>query len=228
MNKRSFLLTLAAGLLACSLATVEARAGTILVNEAEGTFNFVLTANGAGQYTISYTVALLTGINSTPLSTGPIVSTFANKTVDITSTTTSGPFTSYTLSETPASKSYGTGAGSIQTATLTNTVSTAYAVSGFLNVSGTVTGVPSALLETSATSPTIYDFSLFANGGSIALTYNKVGTDFAAVLKNGGTITGTGGFTETAAPEPASIALLGIGMTGLLALRRVLKRSFRA
>ena len=78
---------------------------------------------------------------------------------------------------------------------------------GFLNLNGSITSVSSALLETTATAPTIYDFSPFSSGGSIALTYNKVGADFADVIAHGGTITGTGGFTEVAVPEPGSMAL---------------------
>jgi hypothetical protein len=224
MRRRSFLLSLAAGLLACSVAAVGARAGTVPVSEAEGTYNFTLVADGAGHITISYSGALLTKINDVAIPTGSIISTFDNKMVTITSTTTSGPFTSYTAAETSADKHYGTGVDSIQTATLSNTVSNGTAVQGFLNLNGSITGVLSPLLETTATTPTVYDFTPFAAGGSIALTYNKVGTDFAAVIANGGTITGTGGFTELAVPEPASMALLGIGMTGIFALRRFLKR----
>ncbi len=60
----------------------------------------------------------------------------------------------------------------------------------------------------------------------MSLTYNKVDADFATVIANGGTITGTGAFTEVGnvVPEPSSIALLGIGLSGVLAFRRYFKR----
>jgi len=225
MSKRSIALFLAAGLLACSLGATSARAGTVMVTEDEGTFNFTLTVTTPDVLTISYSGALLTKINEVLIPTGSIASTFAPKTVTITSTATFGAFTAYTAAETGANKSYGTGLGAISTATLTNTVSTGTAVQGFLNLNGAITGVPAALLETTATAPTVYDFSPFSSGGSIALTYNKVGADFASVIAHGGTITGTGGFTEVAVPEPGSMALLGIGMAGFLAFRRYLKRT---
>jgi hypothetical protein len=226
MHKRSLFLALAAAVVACSLGARESRAGTVMVSEAEGTYNFTLMSDGAGHISITYSGVLLTKINDALIPTGSIASTFGAKTVDVTSTTSVPPFTLYTVAETTADKDYGTGAGSISTATLSNTVSTGSAILGFLNLNGSITGVPAPLLETTATSPTVYDFSPFLTGGQIALTYNKVGVDFAAVIAAGGTVSGTGGFTEVASvPEPSSMALLGIGLTGFLTLRRFFKRT---
>ena len=67
---------------------------------------------------------------------------------------------------------------------------------GFLNLNGTVTSVISPDLETTGSSPTIYDFSPFTKGGIMSLTYNQAGVDFANIIANGGTVTGTGGFSE--------------------------------
>lgn len=227
MRRRSFLLALAAGLLACSFGSMNATAGTVPVFQDAGTYNFTLTSNGAGQVTISYSDVLLTQINGpvSPL----IASTLGTTTLDVTNTVSAPPLTSYTLSQpTAGSKTFGT--GGILTATLDYKLTGGFAINpGFLNLVGSVTSVPAPLLETTGTSPTIYDFSPFSTPGNVmTMSYTEAGANFAAVIASGGTISGTGGFSEiaaTAVPEPSSLALLGIGMTAFLAYRRVFKRS---
>ena len=54
MSKRSIALFLAAGFLACSLGATGARAGTVMVSEDEGTFNFTLTVTTPDVLTITY------------------------------------------------------------------------------------------------------------------------------------------------------------------------------
>jgi hypothetical protein len=231
ISKRSFLLALAAGLLACSVGATGAMAGSVLAYEAEGTFDFVLTANGSGVFTISYTSVSLTKIDNALIPGGPIVSSFGNSGVAVTSTVSTPPLTSYTLFDPPPPdvQHLGTGAGEIDTAEVTFNLTEGFALSpSFLNLRGLVVGAPAPLLETSTTSPTIDNFAPFdVAGGTMSLTYNKVDADFAAVIANGGTITGTGAFTELAnvIPEPTSIALFGIGLSGVLAFRRYFKRA---
>ncbi len=223
MRTRVFLLALAAGLVACSFAPGEARAGTVLASSDTGTFSFTLTADGMGHFTISYTNVSLSSINGSAPVGGAIASSFGTTSATVSSSTSVPPFTLYTLSSTAASNSFGT--GGIQTATLTNTVSSGYANDGFLNLSGSITGVTSPNLQTTSTAGTVYDFSPFAGGGDITLTYTKSGSSFAAVIKNGGTISASGSFSEQAVPEPTSMALLGIGLTGFLAFSRLFKRA---
>jgi hypothetical protein len=233
MNRRLLFLMLAAGLLVCGFGATRATAGTVHVTETEGTYNFVLTSDGAGHVSITYSLASITAINGAAIATGPIAATFSGDALTVTSTTTttipfSGALTSYTFGESPpGTQSFGTGAGAISVATLSDSVAGGFTgpSTQFLNLVGGVTGAVAPILETTVTSPTTYDFSNFNAGGAIAMSFNKVGANFAAVISHGGTISGTGGFTELdAVPEPASMALLGIGMTGFFAYRRFLKR----
>jgi hypothetical protein len=206
-------------------------AGSVIATEAEGTFDFILTANGSGDINITYTAVVLTKINGTLLPGGPITSTFQTENVTVTSTLSTPPLTTYGINDPPPPgiQSYGTGAGKIDTAEVSFHLTQGFALSpSFMNLRGLVVGVPAPFLETSTTAPIIYNFAPFSlAGGTMSLTYNKVDADFAAVIAHGGTITGTGAFTEvsTAVPEPISIALLGIGISGVVVFRRYFKRT---
>jgi hypothetical protein len=94
----------------------------------------------------------------------------------------------------------------------------------FFNASGAVT----ALLANA--NPT-YDFSKFGLPGATenftftATTFGGGANSFASLFTNvGATAVGNGSFSQAAVPEPASMALLGIGMSGFFALRRFFNR----
>jgi len=227
MHKRFFLVALALGLSACSFGEMNAMAGTVPVTSDGGGFNFTLTAS-SGVLTITYSDVSLTSINGTSPAGGPITGTFSTATVDVLSSSpsppSSGGLTTYVLSEPGlgATKSFGT----TLVGETKNQVSSGFSLGGTLSFSGLITSVVSPLIETPGTSPTIYSLAPLGNPGSvILLTYNSVGHSFGSAIASNGTISGTGSFTEIAGvPEPASMALLGIGMTCFLAFRRYFVR----
>ena len=129
----------------------------------------------------------------------------------------------YTLTSATLAKVIGTDSATASLAyNLTSAVAPA-ALPNFLNISGTVTGVPTN------NNPT-YDFSPFAPGGgmiNVTLTATNFGggaTNFATLISTvGGTATGNGSFSQIV-PEPATLSLLGIGMSGLVAFRRIFRK----
>ena len=224
MLRRSILSALAAALLACSVGIGNATAGTVMVTSDAGTFDFTLTSNGLGSIIITDTNAELTTINGATPAGGPIAAAFADVSAIATLLVSSPPVTTYSLS---GSSLNTLGDGSISNASLEYNLTSAVAINpSFLDVYDTITGVSSPLLETTGTSPTVYNFSEFAGGG-LTRAYTSVGADFASIIANGGSVSGTGAFSEAvnSVPEPSSMALLGIGMTAVLVFRRVFRRS---
>jgi hypothetical protein len=86
----------------------------------------------------------------------------------------------------------------------------------------TLTGAPLGSLEASLANPTV-TFN-FANGGVTSFLVTK---DINVVGgSNGATLSVIDqAYSSTSVPEPASLALLGIGMTGFLAFRRFFKKT---
>jgi hypothetical protein len=216
MNTRSLFVVVVALLVACGLGAGQAQAGLTKVTDAEGNFSFTITGGGSpNSATLTFSNVFLTTINGSLLPTS-IGSSFSTLSFTMTPSGTSTVAASGS-----ASTTFGTTSGSQAelTYSLTNGIATNF---GFLNLNGSITGLPQNSLPG-------YDFSPFLTGMNAALTLapQKTGGTFADLISSGsGTITGTGGFTETVSvtPEPSTMAIFGIGLAGLFAVRRYYKR----
>jgi len=243
MRMKSVVLGLAACVTAVLLGGSPAKAGTTAVTSDSGSLstftvtNEGVTGSGVGAVTTLKIVLTtpanesLADINGSPIT--PIAAAF---TTTETLTLTNDGFGLYTVASGNYTKTFGSGSVATLTYNLNgNPIASGGTLGGnsfdgTLNLSGTVTGV-------TANSLPGYDFSAFDNGlGVINLTltgetFSGTGTHtFASVIAtDGATVSGSGSFSEASAvPEPASVALLGIGMAGFFAYRRLCKRTANA
>jgi hypothetical protein len=176
---------------------------TILISGLPKTESFMNTVNGATITPVPVTV------------NGPM-------TLVVTST---GPETySLALSPPTYTKSIGApGAQAQMSFNLTKAVAPTL-LPNFFNACGAVT----ALL---ANAKPTYDFSKFGLPDATehftftSTTFGGGANSFATLFsKVGATAVGNGSFSQQAVPKPASMVLLGIGMSGFIALRRFFKR----
>lgn len=94
------------------------------------------------------------------------------------------------------------------------------------------TGAPTPQVPTTSSNEVIFTYNPAVEGGTLTFTVDTSGT-FKGGAINVETITGNNSannfnFKTAAVPEPTSMALLGIGMTGFLAFRRLFKRNSAA
>jgi hypothetical protein len=136
-------------------------------------------------------------------------------------TPTGGGNYSITLSPATYTKTFGTGSSSAElTYNLTAGVTP---LANFFNLTGLVTSMVTDALPG-------FTFAPFNAGGinNITLTATSFmgANSFASVISTvGASATGSGAFSEVAIPEPVSLTLMGIGLSGLFTFRRFFKRT---
>jgi hypothetical protein len=220
MLKKMLLGCLAAALLLGSLAS-NAQASSVL-NDSGNFSSFTLTNTGGGVFTLAITAPdTLTDINGLPVS---IPATF-DSVLTFKATTSGSLVVVSDVSPVPFTKTFGTGT---DIASLTYSLSAGQIGAG-INSNGLL--LAGRILTVSPNALPGFDFTPLVGGvNSFALTgqsYTGGVSSMAGVFAvSGASVTGSGGFSESSnVPEPASLALLGIGMTGLLAFRRFFKKT---
>jgi hypothetical protein len=215
MTRRFVFFTLAAGLLALSLGGTESRAGSATLDQLIGgatltegdlTFsNFSYTPTPTGSPPIAsavdVTASLVGGLVQLEFDGG--FHALANTTVDylIKYEVTAAPGDSITdahLFGNPLA-----GSGGMAAATVTETINA-------LPVFGIDSATPSASVTFAPQSTIFVTKDILMVGGT-------TGTSSLSFVQQS--------YSTTAIPEPASMALLGIGLSGLFTLRRFFKRT---
>jgi PEP-CTERM motif len=221
MQTRSRFLAIAAGLLVSAIGGLDARAGSVSLaslltpgatfdvgNLEFSDFGYVVTPNGTPPTAANVTVSSFTSV------AGETGITFNGSFNAAAGTTSDYAFT-------------------YKVTALTGSISDAY-----LSIAGSTNGgngtASAGELITTVTGGSVTTLDAFIPGAGVAT--GTFGPQTSLLINKdvnviGGTSTATSvsfvnqGFSTGAVPEPTSMALLGIGVTGFLAFRRLFKRT---
>jgi len=201
---------IAAGLACAFMFAASAQAATVIVTDDSGGGTSQVVGNAAGA-TVVTTDIDTTEINGVLLT---IKSSFAMFQVNV-----SGGQTVFSGTGT---KTIGNG-GVGDEAVMSFTINDGIVHGSHFNLDGVITKLTENTLVVGGIS---FDFSKMV-GGTISIGNDKPGANFTDIVNHpGAKATNVGfGFSQIAVPEPTSMALLGIGMTGFLAFRRLFKRT---
>jgi len=231
MKKRSFFLAIAAGLVISSVATVDAQAGYVPLPT---TLNALLPSGSyttvAGSETLTFSsftysasalpagtpvpaassigvVSFISGKETGFGLTGTLsaaAGTMVDVSISYIVTAPTGQLLNDAVLITTGGNFGGTGQYSVSE-TLTN----ASTFAPITTLEGSLPGSPGAVKSFAGVSSILVSKDIFLLGGSQGVTLSVIDQ----------------GFSSLSVPEPTSMSLLGIGMTGFLVFRRFFKRT---
>jgi hypothetical protein len=214
---------LLAGAATMLLLGSSAQAATLVTSDSGSVGVFTLSHGAGDSFTLTITgPSSLNFINTTSVSEAAVFTATESFTATVSGTDvtiTSGTFTkTFGTSPNDAVLSYGLSSGQIGTGQNKNG----------LILAGLISAVAPNSLPGWDFTGVVGGTNTFSLAGS---SYTGGAASIADVFAiSGSSVTGTGSFSEIAAtaPEPASMALLGIGFSGLFVVRRFLKRTLFA